>query len=99
MGFGTEVLLLVVIGFLVLGPKRMQEVVRMVVSVKTKLEQTTREIKSQLAAEIDEETNSLKVAQSAPSQECRPDLPGPLQCSGNASQIGTTFIEQRQAEG
>jgi Sec-independent protein translocase protein TatA len=93
MGFGTEVLLLVVIGFLVLGPKRMQEVVRKVASLKAKLEQTTREIKSQLAAEIEEKTDSLTIAQNAPSRECRPDLPGPLQCSGNGSQIGTSVVE------
>jgi Sec-independent protein translocase protein TatA len=93
MGFGTEVLLLVVIGFLVLGPKRMQEVVRKVASIKAKLEQTTREIKSQLAAEIEEKTDSLNIAQSAPSKACRPDLPGPLQCSGNGSQIGTSVVE------
>ena len=93
MGFGTEVLLLVVIGFLVLGPKRMQEVVRKVASIKAKLEQTTREIKSQLAAEIEENTGSLNVARSAPSQACRPDLSGPLQCSGNGSQIGTSVVE------
>jgi Sec-independent protein translocase protein TatA len=55
MGFGTEVLLLVVIGFLVLGPKRMQEVVRRVASLKAKLQQSTREITSSLAAEIEGE--------------------------------------------
>ena len=57
MGFGTEVLLLVVVGFLVLGPKRMQEVVRQVASVKAKLSQTSREIQSQFAAEIEGETD------------------------------------------
>jgi Sec-independent protein translocase protein TatA len=93
MGFGTEVLLLVVIGFLVLGPKRMQEVVRMVASMKTKLEQTTREIKSQLAAEIEREPDSLNIAQSTPSQESRPDSPAPLQCSGNGSQIANSVVE------
>jgi Sec-independent protein translocase protein TatA len=55
MGFGTEVLLLIVIGFLVLGPKRMQEVVRQVASLKAKLQQSTREITSSLAAEIEAE--------------------------------------------
>ncbi|MGA9353682.1 MAG: hypothetical protein WBV46_08340 [Terriglobales bacterium] len=56
MGFGTEVLPLIVIGFLVLGPRRMQEVVRIIANVKAKLEQSTREIKTQLAAEIEGET-------------------------------------------
>jgi Sec-independent protein translocase protein TatA len=53
MGFGTEVLLLVVIGFLVLGPKRMHEVVRQAASLKAKLQQSTREITSSLAADIE----------------------------------------------
>jgi Sec-independent protein translocase protein TatA len=60
MGVGTEVLLLVVIGFLVLGPKRMHEVVREVASLKAKLQHSTREITSSLAAEMDEESNSRK---------------------------------------
>jgi Sec-independent protein translocase protein TatA len=53
MGFGTEVLLLVVIGFLVLGPKRMHEVARQAASLKAKLQQSTREITSSLAADIE----------------------------------------------
>jgi Sec-independent protein translocase protein TatA len=93
MGFGTEILLLVVVGFLVLGPKRMQEVVRTVASVKAKLEQTTREIKSQLASELEGETDSPKIASRAASQECRPDSPGPLQYSGNGSKISTSVVE------
>jgi Sec-independent protein translocase protein TatA len=60
MGFGTEVLLLIVIGFLVLGPKRMHEVIRQVASLKAKLQQSTREITSGLAAEMEEETSPRK---------------------------------------
>jgi Sec-independent protein translocase protein TatA len=60
MGFGTEVLLLVVIGFLVLGPKRMQEVVRQVANLKAKLQQSTREITSSLAAETEGEASPRK---------------------------------------
>jgi Sec-independent protein translocase protein TatA len=93
MGFGTEILMLVVVGFLVLGPKRMQEVVRAIASLKTKLEQTTREIKSQLAGELEGETDNSNIAQRVASQECRPDSRGPLQCSGNGSKIGTSFVE------
>lgn len=53
MGFGTELLLLVVVGFLLLGPKRMQEAFRLVAKAKSKLDETTRELKSQLASEIE----------------------------------------------
>lgn len=60
MGSGTEVLLLVVIGFLVLGPKRMQEVVRRVASLKAKLQRSTREITSSLATEMGGETSPRK---------------------------------------
>lgn len=57
MGFGTEVLLLVVIGFLVLAPKRMQEVVRQIASLKAKLQQSTREFTSSLAVEIERDSS------------------------------------------
>ena len=55
MGF-SGLPLLVVIGFLVLGPKRMQEVLRQVAKTKAKLAQSTREITSSLAGEIEGET-------------------------------------------
>jgi Sec-independent protein translocase protein TatA len=57
MGFSTEVLLLVVIGFLVLGPKRMQEVVRQAARLKAKLQQSTSAITSGFSAEIEGDAN------------------------------------------
>ena len=56
MGF-AELPLLVVVGFLVLGPRRMQEVLRQVARVKAKLERSTREITSSLAAEMERESS------------------------------------------
>jgi Sec-independent protein translocase protein TatA len=56
MGFGTGFLLLIVIGFLVLGPKRMREVLMQIAKAKADLRRSTREIQSHLTAEIDGET-------------------------------------------
>ena len=60
MGFGTGFLLLVVVEFLVLGPRRMQEVLRQVAKAKAGLERSTREIKTHLAAEIEGGTTVRK---------------------------------------
>ena len=53
MGFGTGLPLLIVVGFLVLGPKRMQEILRHVAKVKAELNRSSREITSRLVAESD----------------------------------------------
>jgi Sec-independent protein translocase protein TatA len=58
MGLGTGLPLLVVLGFLVLGPKRMQELLKRAAKAKAELERSSREIKSHLAAEIDGKTNT-----------------------------------------
>ena len=58
MGFGTGIMLLVLIGFLVLGPKRMQEVLMQVAKAKADFQRSTREIQSQLAAEIEGESGT-----------------------------------------
>jgi Sec-independent protein translocase protein TatA len=53
MGFGTGLLLLVVVGFLVLGPKRMQDMLRQAARAKAELDRSTREIRTHLVAEIE----------------------------------------------
>ena len=53
MGFGAGLPLFVVLGFLVLGPKRMHQVLRRVAKAKAAWERSSREIKSRLAAEIE----------------------------------------------
>lgn len=54
-GFGTELLLFCGLGYVVLGPKRMQNLFRQVARVKAELEKTRRDITSQLATQQDGE--------------------------------------------
>jgi len=51
MGFGTEPPLLVALGFVVLGPKRMHAMLGHVGRAKAEFEKASHGIRSQLAAE------------------------------------------------
>lgn len=51
MGFGTELLFLIALGLVVLGPKRLHSVLSYVARAKAEFEKATREIKSQVLAE------------------------------------------------
>jgi len=53
MGFGTEILFIVLLGLVVLGPKRMHAMLGHVARAKAELENAARGIKSQLATELD----------------------------------------------
>ena len=53
MAFGTEILFILMLGLVVLGPKRLQAMLGYVVRAKAELEKATRGIKSQLSAEFD----------------------------------------------
>ena len=53
MGFGAEILIVLLLGFLILGPKQMHAMLGHVARAKAQLENATRGIKSQLAAELD----------------------------------------------
>jgi len=52
VGLGTEILFMVTLGLVVLGPKRMHAMMGHVVRAKAELENATRGIKSQLRAEL-----------------------------------------------
>ena len=54
MGFGTEILLFAGLGYVVLGPKRMHALVGRVAKAKADFDKATQELKSQLAAELEE---------------------------------------------
>jgi Sec-independent protein translocase protein TatA len=54
-GFGTELLLFCGLGYVVLGPHRMHDIVQHIARAKAEFEKTRQEIKSQLAAELDAE--------------------------------------------
>ena len=60
MGFGTEVVFLLMLGLVVLGPKRLHAMLGHVARAKAGLENATRGIKSQLAAELDAVPRDVK---------------------------------------
>jgi Sec-independent protein translocase protein TatA len=54
VGVGTEILFMITLGLVVLGPKRVHSMMGHVARAKTELESATRSLKSQLGAELDE---------------------------------------------
>jgi Sec-independent protein translocase protein TatA len=53
VGLGTEILFMLMLGLVVLGPKRLHAMLGHVARAKAELENATHGIKSQLAAELD----------------------------------------------
>jgi len=53
MGFGTEILFIVMLGFLFVGPKRLPTILGQIARAKTQLENATRNLGSKLEAELE----------------------------------------------
>jgi Sec-independent protein translocase protein TatA len=53
VGFGTEILFLLMLGLLVLGPKQLHTMLAHVARAKAEFENASRGFKSQLTAELD----------------------------------------------
>ena len=53
MGVGTEILFILMLGLLVLGPKQLHTLLGHVARAKARFEEASRGFKSQLAAELD----------------------------------------------
>jgi len=53
VGFGTEILFMLMLGLVVLGPKRLHALLGHVARAKAELENAARGIKSKLATELD----------------------------------------------
>ena len=53
MGLGTEILFVLMLGLLVLGPKQMHALLGRVARVKAQFEEASRSFKSQLGTEFD----------------------------------------------
>jgi Sec-independent protein translocase protein TatA len=53
VGFGAEILFILMLGLLVLGPKQLHALLRHVARAKAQFEEASRSLKSQLAAELD----------------------------------------------
>jgi Sec-independent protein translocase protein TatA len=60
VGFGTELLLVLLLGFLILGPKQMHAMLGHVARAKAEFDKATRSFKSQLAAELEAPPQSPK---------------------------------------
>ena len=53
MGLGSEILYILMLGLLVLGPKQLHALLGHVARAKAQFEEASRGLKSQLAAELD----------------------------------------------
>jgi Sec-independent protein translocase protein TatA len=53
VGFGTEILFLLILGVVVLGPKQLHTMLAHVARAKAKFQDASRGLKSQLAAELE----------------------------------------------
>jgi Sec-independent protein translocase protein TatA len=53
MGFGTEILFMIALGGLLLGPKRLHAVLENVARAKAKFQEASRNLKSQLEVELE----------------------------------------------
>jgi Sec-independent protein translocase protein TatA len=53
MGFGTELLFVVLLGFVVLGPKRLHTVLEHVARAKAEFVKASRDFRSQLAPQLE----------------------------------------------
>ena len=60
MGFSVEILFVLVLGLLVLGPKQLHTMLAHVARAKADLENAARGLKSQLAAELDAAPRAAK---------------------------------------
>ena len=54
MGLGTEILFILMLGLLILGPKQVHTFLGHVARAKAQFEEASRGFKSQLAAELDD---------------------------------------------
>lgn len=52
-GFGTELLLFAGLGYVILGPKRMQSLLQTIARAKAEFEKTQHAIKSELATHLE----------------------------------------------
>ena len=69
MGFGTEILFLLMLGLLVLGPKRLHTMLGHIAQAKARFEEASRGFKSQVAAELDAAPPNCKT-------DCSPESVG-----------------------
>jgi Sec-independent protein translocase protein TatA len=62
VGFGTEILFVLVLGLLVLGPKRLYTILGHVARAKAQFEEASRGFRSQLSAELEAAPQEVSAA-------------------------------------
>ena len=62
MGFGTEILFIVVLGFLFVGPKRLPTILGQIARAKAQLENATRNLESELEVKLEPKRHDEHVA-------------------------------------
>jgi Sec-independent protein translocase protein TatA len=62
VGVGTEILFMITLGLVVLGPKRLHSMMGYVARAKAELKNATRSLKSQLGAELGEPIRTGKTS-------------------------------------
>jgi len=89
MGFGMEILFVLMLGLLIMGPKQLHTVLRHMARAKAELEHATRGFKSQLAAEFDAGANKTDRSYESdgepevcPTRELSPDHGEPIERAG-----------------
>ena len=60
MGFGVELLFMLMLGLILLGPKRLHTMLGHLARAKAEFDQASRGIKSQLMAELEEDRRDQK---------------------------------------
>jgi Sec-independent protein translocase protein TatA len=64
VAFGTELLLVSVLGFLLLGPKRLPATLRHIARAKARLQDVTQNLKIQLDSQLNMQSDSKNVRSS-----------------------------------
>ncbi len=91
MGFGIEILFILFLGLLVMGPKRLHALLADVARAKARFEEASRGFKSQLTAELE------AVSQCAGNEEHSPFLA--TENSTEPAQSGSLGCDYEMAEG
>jgi len=60
VGFGTEILFMIALGLLLLGPKRLPKILGHVARAKAQFEKVAHSFKSQLEAELEADNGNRK---------------------------------------
>jgi Sec-independent protein translocase protein TatA len=85
VGFGAEILFILLLGLLVLGPKRLHTVLADVARAKARFEEASRGFKSQLTAELEADSQGPGPHIVSSGEPCRVmRLPNALEYDGSA---------------